>query len=159
MEYIREYVISVVASAFVCGIVMGVFPKGAVKEVVKMICGLFLAFTALSPISRLDFSALTNHGIDFSEDAAQTAAIGEVYSEKAIRDIIKAETQAYILDKAAALGASITADVSLSADEIPVPVGVQVSGVFSPYVRQRLTDILQEELGIAKENQLWTRSP
>lgn len=159
MEALRQYVISVVAAGFICGIVLGMFPKGKERELVKMLSGLFLAYTVLSPISRLDVSSLADIGITFTDDAAQTAALGESYSKKALRDIIKAEMEAYILDKAAALGASITADVSLSGDDIPVPVGVQVTGAFSPYTMQQLTAMIQEDLGIAKENQLWTRSP
>ena len=56
MEALRQYVISVVAAAMLCGIVVRLFPNGSGKQVGKLICGLFLAYTVLSPISRVDFS-------------------------------------------------------------------------------------------------------
>lgn len=58
MEALRQYVISVVAAAMLCGIVVRLFPNGSGKQVGKLICGLFLAYTVLSPISRVDFSNL-----------------------------------------------------------------------------------------------------
>lgn len=159
MESLGQYVIFVISSAMICGVVLGFFPNGAAKELVRMLCGIFLALSVLSPISRIDVAQWTDFDLLFNKDAAQTAAMGEAYSQNALREIIKEETRAYILDKAAALGADISADVSVSGDALPVPVGVQVTGIFSPYVKQRLEVILQEELGIAKENQLWTRFP
>ena len=49
MEALRQYVISVVAAAMLCGIVVRLFPNGSGKQVGKLICGLFLAYTVLSP--------------------------------------------------------------------------------------------------------------
>ena len=54
MEALRQYVISVVAAAMLCGIVVRLFPNGSGKQMGKLICGLFLAYTVLSPISRVD---------------------------------------------------------------------------------------------------------
>jgi hypothetical protein len=45
--------------------------------------------------------------------------------------------------------------VYLSEDTIPVPISVEIRGSVSPYGKQQLTKLLEEELGIAKENQLW----
>lgn len=155
MEALRQYVLSVVAAAFLCGILLSLLPKGSIRELVKLGCGFLLAITVLGPISRLDVSSMTDMGIWFSEDAEEASSLGEHYSQKQLRSIIKAETEAYILDKAAELGADVTAEVTLSADAVPVPVGVQISGQASPYARNLLRSILEDDLGITKENQLW----
>lgn len=154
MEMLRQYVISVAAAAMICGVVTSLFQTGTAKEVVKLICGLFLAFTVLSPVSKLDFSELTDFRFSYSEDAAEAAALGENLAQESMADIIKAETEAYILDKAEALNAVLTVEVTVSEENLPM--AVKLSGEVSPYARQQLQAIIQTDLGIAKENQQWT---
>ena len=101
MEALRQYVISVVAAAMLCGIVVRLFPNGSGKQVGKLICGLFLAYTVLSPISRVDFSNLPDFSLGYMGDAEDAAAMGENLARDSMADIIKEETEAYILDKAA----------------------------------------------------------
>lgn len=156
MDALRQYVISVVAAAIVCGIVTGVMKEGTAQAVVKLICGLFLTFAVLRPIARLDLADLGNFGLSLSRDAEQAAAVGENLARDALADIIKRETEAYILDKAAALNLSLEAEVTVSDSDPPVPMAVRISGNASPYARLRLQNLIQEELGISKENQLWT---
>ena len=76
MEALRQYVISVVAAAMLCGIVVWLFPIGSGKQVGKLICGLFLAYTVLSPISRVDFSNLPDFSLGCMDDAKDAAAMG-----------------------------------------------------------------------------------
>lgn len=47
MEALRQYVISVVAAAMLCGIVVRLFPNGSGKQVGKLICGLNDALSTL----------------------------------------------------------------------------------------------------------------
>ena len=76
MEALRQYVISVVAAAMLCGIVVRLFPNGSGRQVGKLICGLFLAYTVLSPISRVDFSKLPDFSLRCMDDAEDAAAMG-----------------------------------------------------------------------------------
>lgn len=156
MEGLRKYVITVTAAALICGIVTGMVKKDGSGELVKMLCGLALAFTVLRPISGFRIEDVSLEGLTTFEEGERIAAQGEKNTREAVADIIKTETEAYILDKAAALDISLTAEVSLSEDTIPVPVGVILSGAVSPYARSRLTNVIEKELGIPKENQVWT---
>ena len=156
MDGLRQYVISVVAAAIICGIITGLIQKGTAKEIVKLVCGFFLAFTVIHPIADFDISSLSDFGFAYSGDAAEAAALGENIAQESLREIIKAETEAYILDKATALNLELSVEVSISEDDTPVPVAVCLSGEASPYARQQLQGTLQSDLGIAKENQLWT---
>ena len=156
MEGLRQYIISVVTAAIICGIITGLAPKGTVREMVKMLCGLFLALTVIRPIARIDDFDLSDFGLSYGLDAKAAAVMGEDFSREAMADIIKAETEAYILDKAAELNVTMEADVTLSQEDIPVPVAVHLSGDISPYAKQQMERFLTEDLGIAKENQLWT---
>ena len=69
---------------------------------------------------------------------------------------VQEHTEAYIVDKATALHASLSAQVTVSDDEIPIPVAVRLTGAVSPNVRRQMEDFIQEELGITRENQKWT---
>lgn len=156
MDGLRQYVIAVTAAALICGIVSGLVQNGAAKEVIRLLCGLFLAFTAIRPMAGLDLNALLEYSFSFSGDAESTAAMGENMARQTMADIIKAESEAYILDKAAELNASVTVEITVSEDGTPIPMAAVLGGEVSPYAKQQLGRILQADLGIAKENQLWT---
>ena len=153
MEALRQYVISVTAAAMLCGIVTGLFPPGSGKRIAKLICGLFLAYTVLSPISRVDFSTLPDFSLRCMDDAQAAVTAGENLARKSTAEIIKEETEAYILDKAADLHTSLTAEVTIGEENLPE--SVTISGEASPYARRRLQTIIESDLGISKENQQW----
>ena len=69
--------------------------------------------------------------------------------------IIKAKTEAYILDKAKNIGAEISAEISLND---LVPTGITVVGNLSPYARSSLAAIITHELNIPPEAQIWKSS-
>ena len=94
---------------------------------------------------------------DFSlrcmDDAEDAAAMGENLARDSMADIIKEETEAYILDKAADLHANLHVEVTVGEDNLPV--AVTISGEASPYARRQIQAIIANDLGIAKENQKW----
>ena len=72
------------------------------------------------------------------------------------REIITDKTCAYILDKAETLRAQLTVQVILSDEELPVPERIYLTGQASPYARSMLQRLIEEELGVPKERQIWT---
>ncbi len=156
MEGLRQYILRVTAAAMLGAIGTGLVKKGPAGELVRMLCGLVLALTVLYPLSGLKFGELTLSFLPSEEAGREIAAQGEKITRDALEDIIKSETEAYILDKASALGIDLRAEVLLGEDTIPVPVGVILTGAASPYARGQLTDAIEKDLGIPKENQLWT---
>ena len=153
MEALRQYVISVTAAAVLCGIVIGLFPRGNSQRIAKLICGLFLAYTVLSPVSRVDFSQLPEFSLQCMDDAQAAVTAGENLARKSTAEIIKEETEAYILDKAADLHTSLTVEVTVGEENLPA--AVRISGEASPYARRRLQAVIESDLGISKENQQW----
>lgn len=156
MEALRQYVISVTAAAIICSMLTAVLKKGAMQTFVKLLCGFFLAFTFLNPIGKLELETLPMN-IKFDDSLAADAALeGERYARNSMAEIIKGETEAYILDKAAELDLSLEVEVFLSGDEIPIPESVRLTGQASETARRQMENYLEKELGIAKENQKWT---
>ena len=155
MEGLRQYVISVTTAAIVCGMLTAVLKKGTMQSLVKLLCGFFLAFTFLNPIGKLELKALPeNWALDY-QAASDAAQEGERYARNSLAEIIKEQTEAYILDKAAALKANLTVEVTVSGSGMPVPTAAKYRGEVPADVRQQLETIVQTELGIARENQTW----
>ena len=70
-------------------------------------------------------------------------------------EYIKTQAQAYILDKAASMGADLTAEVILADSKPCVPSCVILSGAASPYVKRQLTETLAQQLAISEDNVVW----
>ena len=156
MEGIREYLLSVTGAALLCSIVISLSPpKGSQSGLIKLICGLFLCFTVLSPLLDIQISDLPDYAHDFLEDGQSAAREGADEASEALRRIITDETESYIMDKAAQYSAEVTPRVTLSDTDPPVPIRCTLSGNVSPYVRQQLKKILETDLGIPEENQTW----
>ncbi len=155
MNVLRQYVLSIVAASIISAVIMGFFQGGTTKQLLKILCGLFLAFSVIRPIQEFDINNLSLPGEAETREGEALASMGEELATEAMADIIKAETEAYILDKAAQLNLTLEVQVTVSG-EPPLPVSVQLTGPASPYGRQQLEALLSRELGIPKENQIWT---
>lgn len=157
MAAVGQYIVSVAASAIFGGILTGMLPgKGTAPVLLRLICGIFLAFIAICPLTQIELEDLPVISSDYLEEAEAVSADGEILAAEVLTDIIKERTEAYILDKARSLNAELTVEVTLSGDAIPVPLSVRLIGSISPYGKSRLQAILEDELGISKENQIWT---
>lgn len=152
MEALRQYILSVVAAALLCGLVTGVMPSGRAKQIIRMVCGLFLAYTVLQGLTGMEWRMPQWTDLA-ADDARQAAALGESIGEEARAQIILEQTRAYILDKAAALGLALEAEVTLG--EGLVPRSVTIRGQAAPYERRQLQSAIALELGIPKEKQQW----
>ncbi len=156
MEGLRQYILSVLAAAWICGMIRHFVGKeGAAAGLVRMLSGLLLAFAVLRPIANLHVSDLREWSAPFADAGEAAAASGAEMAKDELRAIIKTRCEAYILDKAASMNAELSVQVTLSDDQIPVPQSVVLKGSVSPYARRRLEEVITGELGIAKENQTW----
>lgn len=160
MDSLRQYLLSLTASAVICGIITAMFPgKGASQKLVKLLSGLMLTIAALQPVSRLDIAGFLDDWKFELSQGEYAGHEGENLARDAMAEIIKENTEAYILDKAVQLGLQITAEVTLTGDDIPQPKKVTIRGYASPYAKSQLMQIIADDLGISKEDQTWTAQP
>ena len=156
MEAIRDYLLSVTAAALICGIVNSLSENnGSVSGMLKLLCGLFLAAVVLKPavdIKLKDIYAITDR---LEIDSRQVIASGEEIADEEMKRIIKEKSEAYILDKAKALGMEIDAEIIL---EDLVPARVIVTGNLSPFAKSSLSASITQELAIPPEEQIWKNS-
>ena len=154
MEALREYLLSVTVAAVVCALVRRLLAgKGSAEAMGKILAGIFMALTVLTPLTQLRLPPLAE--LPFSADARQAVRAGEESARKALAERISEASEAYILQKAAAMQAALTVEVELSGDPIPVPQRVSLQGNIAPYAKQKLQTMIRQDLGIDKENQVW----
>lgn len=153
MEAVRQYIISVTAAAILCGILTAMVGGKQIKRVWKLIVGIFLTLTAVKPLADIDLESVPTLAETYSLQAEAAVLEGETMLNSQRQGIIKSRLEAYILDKAKAIGVTLTVDVSL--DDKSLPVSVRLSGDVSPGAKSRLQSIIAADLGIPKEAQIW----
>ena len=159
MEDIRAYILSVVASAVICGSLQTLFgKKGGTATLISALCGIFMAFVLITPLRELDFSVYGDYFTGFMEEAEAVVQEGENDALQEQRTFIKKETEAYILDKAVSLGADISVSVTVSDSAPLTPIKITIKGAVSPYVNKVLKSYLEEQFGIPEEAQIWTEN-
>lgn len=154
MTAIREYLLSVTAAAVLCSIVNSLAARtGTASGAVKMLTGIVLALAVISPLMNISLDSVNTFADGVEAEADAVVASGENYAQEAMADIITTRVQAYILDKAKALGAQI--EVTVQLDRSNMPAGATISGSVSPYARKALSEIIAQDLGIPTEAQIW----
>lgn len=155
MASLAHYIISVICAAFICGIITDIVKTGKTGKIIKLLCSVFLSLTVIRPIAGIHHFVLELPDPAIYAQGIEAASRGEKISQAAIADIIRTETEAYILNKASERNAAVKVMVELSEDFPPKPIAVEISGDVPPPVQNRLRNLIESDLGIPKENQLW----
>lgn len=153
MDGWKQYVFSLIICSLSCGIILQIISDPKRKALMHLVCGTVLAVSILRPLSRIDLEDSLRIPVLDQFSADYFLAEGKKTALKAREQNIKGYCEAYILEKAKALDAEITAHVSL--DEDLIPIFVEINGVVGPNIQMQLQNILTTDLGIPKENQKW----
>lgn len=153
MQQLGQYVVSITVLALISGFLLALLQEGAARSFVRLLSGILLIMTAISPLKDVFFPDMTEFTADYLQDGREAAGQGEWIARKERTARIKEALEEYICDKAAALGADLRASVSL--DESDAPVSVKLIGTTDEKIRQELQALITKELGIRKENQEW----
>ncbi len=153
MSEIRQYIFSVVCCSVICGFIQILF-TGSAQSAVKFVTGLVLVIVVINPL--IQGTPLLNLNWEsLIIDRQLAVQEGEISGQNAMRAYIKESTETYILDKAMEMGADVMVEVEVDESTLPVPISVMVKGMVSPHTKQKLKDIIQEDLGITKDQQRW----
>ncbi len=154
MDWLKQYIISVVAAALICSMISCLFEEGAGNTVLQMLCGFVLTIAILSPLRNVDFSMPKQWGNTISEAGEKAVSTGVELAQDAKNAIIKQQAEAYILDKATQWNADITVEVIV--EDGDTITKVIIGGILSPYAKVSLEEMLVSDMGVPKENQVWT---
>ena len=156
MAGVKEYIFTICGASLICAIARKFLgDKGSTAGIGKMIIGLFLLVTIVKPVLNLRFNELQDLSLGAQTDAIDAVWQGEEFAKQQMAAIIKERTAAYILQKAQQLDVSLEVEVQVSDDEVPVPEKVIIAGNISSFAKQQLQLLIEQELGISKECQVW----
>ena len=155
MEPIRQYAISVISIVMLSGIVTLLFHGSSYDSIVKLVAGLMVTVTVVSPLIENHKLSVEDSLRNISIDADQAVNYGERIAGEAEAAYIKNAMESYINNKGKELGMEISAEIKLPDAALKVPEKVTISGDFSPYTQKRLAETIHSELGISEERQIW----
>ena len=156
MDFMGNYIVKLLAASLICGAAVQLLGnKGSMGSLIRLIAGLFMAVTVISPWAQVRISHISDYFEDVSSDSEQIVMAGEEQARDMLVSIIKERTQAYILDKANSYGAELAVEVSVDGSDTPAPCAVRISGSISPAGKKALSNLIQKELGIPLEEQAW----
>ena len=154
MQALGKYILSCGIAAMFVSVIRGLTGgKDSIGTLIRTVCGLFLAFVLIEPVSSLDFSRLEVISQSYAPDAAEVVAYGTNLASDMQREYIKSEVEAYVLDKARSHSCDV--QVQLTVGEDLIPESITVTGYLTEDARQDLERCMEEELGIPKECQQW----
>lgn len=155
MDGVRSYLISVVAVSMIAVLACALVRKGQMQKLVRFTAGILVLLTAISPLLRLDLRKLADRLQEAESAIAYDPSRIAGSSREMLISLIKSNTETYIEDKAASLGATVQAEVAVSGEEYPAPNSVVVTGTLSAEQVQALEAYLEDALGIPRERQEW----
>ena len=154
-ELLREWILGLAGAAAVCAAALTLTPRGQVRKVVELLCGVVMAAALLSPLTSV--SLPEDYGLNLAKYRAAAEALtknGNELRQSLDRSIIEEKLEAYILDKAQILGAPLSAaqvSVRWSTEGVWVPVSAVLIGDYDA----DLARSIESELGIPQSAQTW----
>ena len=156
MTEMKEYILCVITVCFLCGAIIQLTSRfKSIANTTRILCGILVAITFFAPVLNLRWNELSGFLDKIKLDAQLTAAEGSEVFYQNRSSGIQDGLQAYILDKASLYGCELQVQIELSEEDPPIPIKVTLQGAVSPYQRNQLSDIIEKELGIPKEMQIW----
>lgn len=157
METLRTYLLGIVAAAMAVTAASALLREGSLRRAVRLAGSMVLILVVLGPLLRESLDAFGAYlaEIEMEEDALRSGI--EVENTDILTRIICRKTEAYILDKATAMGADVEVAVTMEQGEhYPYPYGVTVEGALTDAQRERLSEDMELSLAIPKERQVFS---
>jgi len=154
---LNGYLISVSAAALLVSLVSSLITNAKIKQVALYTGNLILLLAILSPLVTIDQNRIMDAVRDLQREIEAGPTEPTFGNDETMERLIIEQCRAYILDKAAELGADVDVTIFVAeTDGIPYPSSASVAGTYSPYAREKLSDILEEDLGIPLWKQEWS---
>ena len=110
---LADWIRTLTGAAIFCAIAFAICPKGRPRQVLSLACGCVMAVALLSPVAGLDVTSLAMAAARYNQAARETVSDAQEASRGLERAVIESECEAYISDRADALGLADTgADVT-----------------------------------------------
>lgn len=152
MEFIRNWVMSVVAVGMLVSLCLGLSPGGKVQKIGRFCGGLLLFLAVVTPLTQLDLTGSLQNFRDYCDQLSVTSDEVTQAGATLTQDLVISQSEARIQAQAKSLGADVTAAVTCtSQDGLPVPDSVSVTGAMTAWQRQQLTQWIMDSFGLTRE--------
>lgn len=152
---IGAYLIAVTAACMLAVMADALVKSPPVRRVARLVGGLLILLTVLSPLVRLEARDLTEFVEGFAQDANLDAeAVQTDYREQwaeRVRELLEQNIE----QQAASMGLTLCAEVVVRIGECPEPESVTLHGTAAPEEQMALQVYLVQTLGFAKERVIW----
>ena len=102
MHRIGVYAVSLIAASMISALLQALMPAGGRKQILRIICAVFLLLTLLTPLSGVQLPDFSDYLAGFQSEGEAAAALGQEMALTERQELIILGLQSYILDKAAA---------------------------------------------------------
>lgn len=155
-QYIKKYLLSIVATGLLLSVVMSVVPKGSVRRIAVMVGGLLMVLAILSPLVEIDHDHISQAISKYLIETETIQSGIEIESRALLSQVITEKCETYILDKACSMGIQVQVEIFLDdTAKYPYPDFVVIRGSWTPSEKSFLCKSISEELGIPEEQQEW----
>ena len=152
MGALREWLTSVVAVTLLLSVVQTLLPEGSVRKAASFTGGLVLLLALLRPALGADLGRIRLDTGAYAQALEESREALSAAGEDQLAAGIAERTQAYISDKADALGLRVTVRVETRTEGgVPLPWAAEITGPWSG----ELAAYMEEALGIPRERQVW----
>ena len=144
--------------SILCGAALALTPEGKWKKAMGFVSSVVLMACVLNGIRGFDWRAYAAETALYREREQSFLRKSEETRDALDRRVIERECAAYIGDKAASLGYvlnGIELEMVWSVEGVWVPHAVSLTGSGAIEARDRLSAILETELGIPPDRQEW----
>lgn len=156
MSWFGRYIYNIIIAALMVSILLAITPTKSISaSLIRIMVGIFLIMIVIAPATRLQIDDMLNNLSEIDTSSAAIIAEAERYSSARQGQVIKQSVESYILNIASGLGAEISVEIQLSDDFPCTPDSVRLTGPVSPLVKQRLSVVISQDLGIPEESQTW----
>lgn len=153
LTFLRSWILTIIGTALICGVVRALAPEGMGKKAVSVVCG-FVMLGAVLGIRGGDVGTPEGYFEGFTAEAEEFARRAREEGTTQTRFIIEQKCEAYILDKAVRMGITVS-EVSVTArwseEGFWVPAECTIAGEMDA----ALAAVIASELGIPVERQTW----
>ena len=155
---LKSWILSMTGAALLCAGALALTPEGRTRSAVRLLCGVVMAVTLLSPLQEMDLSVYSMSLASYRDAAAQSASRLDETNDRLSRTIIETESEAYIWDKARAVGLTpeeVTVTVKWGDALCWYPYEMTLRTAWEPWQRRELSATVEAELGIPEARQHW----
>ena len=141
------------------GLAMSLMPEGTVKKMAPAVAAAAMLLCLMDSISSVDTDGLVLDIARYRELSETLTMDAEALHERLDRTLIEQECQTYIENKAEELGLqelTVRVAAEWSAEGFWLPESVCVEGQWSMQEKERLSQMIESQLGIPTQRQEWT---